>query len=58
MLARLPGKRATLFDTPFCTVTIALGDLMDEVFSLNKLIVVGFCLLLFTYGAGHASASE
>jgi hypothetical protein len=53
MAAGLPGKGATSLDAPFRTVTIASGDVMEEI-CFNKLIAAGFRLPVFFCGSGHS----
>jgi hypothetical protein len=53
MVAGLPGKGATSPDAPFCAVTVALGDVMEEIFFFNQFIVAGCCLPVFFCGAGY-----
>jgi hypothetical protein len=49
MVAGLPSKRATSRNARFCTVTVALGDVMKKIFSFNtiycrRLLSAGFLL--------------
>jgi len=41
MVAGLPGNGVTSLDAPFCTVTIALGDVMEETSFLKKSVAAG-----------------
>jgi hypothetical protein len=48
------AKSVTSLDALFCTVTIALGDVMEEFFN-NDSNASGFSLPVFFRGAGQVS---